>query len=245
MNTFLPLYVHHLNRARRLMRARQYAAALQPLRRLETLQLSPRQAAAVRHLLGVCWLRLRKPRRAERYLRAAARLNPSRANTHALLGRVAGAPEEAMACQMRALALSPRNASLRSRAGLACLRAGDHEAGLELLREAAEEAPAKFAVLRRLVLGLMEAGLPDEAEQVLRQARFAFPDCGGALALLGRLRCAELCADERPDAEQAGPTILPFLRVAGLPSRRDPVAAAVAGPHLVRLRRRSALGRPG
>src|SRR6516165_5215057 len=92
MNSLLSIPVHIYDRARRLIRSMQYSAALQPLGQLELLNLSPRHAAAVQRLLGVCYLHLRKPRRAARHLRAAARLAPSDARTHALLGRVAASP---------------------------------------------------------------------------------------------------------------------------------------------------------
>jgi hypothetical protein len=139
--------------------------------------------------------------------------------------------------------LVPQDAAQRSKAGLACVRAGDHEEGLRFLREAADQAPSDFAITRRLVKGLVEAGQPDEAERVIQVARFAFPRCGRLLGLLGKLRGGQIRAAEAQQADE-GPTILPFLRVEGPPPRRDTMAATLAGPHLVRLRRRSAMGRP-
>jgi len=230
MDTHVPIEGHLLARARRHLRAGQYSSAHDVLSRLDT--------ADARLLLGECCLKLRRRGAARRHLRAAARLRPDHARTHALRGHAAASPAAAARHYRRALVLAPRDAGVRSRAGLALLRSGDHDAGLDLLREASRQSGA-FGVLRRLVLGLCEAGLPNEAERAILAARFAAPRCPRRLGLLGKLRAGRLQA---APVDDGGPVLLAFVPVERAP-RADAAATVLPGPHSLRIRRGPALGR--
>ncbi len=227
MRTSIRLAGHLIRRARRLIKASQYATAATALEGLD--------GADALYLLGLCCLRLRRRKAARRHLRRAARLRPGHAGTHALLGRVD--PDNAAQHLLRAAELSPADARRKAAAGLALVRSGDHDAGLGLLREAVRMS-GEYVVLRRLVAGLCDAGLPGDAERAITAARFAAPRCPRLLGLLGKVRCGQ----GRREDEDAGPVLLPFPRVEGEP-RGDAVASVLPGPHTLRLRRGPALGR--
>src|SRR5205085_5773634 len=98
--------------------------------------------------------------------------------------------------------------------------------------------------LGKLVKGLCQAGLVDEAECLVRLARFRSPRCGRVARLwldlrLARLRQRQELA-EAEDRAACVPVILPFAAAA----RAEQAGArydgghALPGPHLVRLRGR-------
>lgn len=219
---------HLLARARRLVRSFQFAAASQALQ-------SVRSPEAL-HLRGYCELKQRHRGLAARLLRKAVRLRPDRASTHALLARADR--ESAVTHLRRASELSPGDARLKAAAGLALVRAGAHDDGLSLLREAFRMS-GSLAVVRRLVKGLCEAGYPSEAEGVLQAARFAAPRCPTLLSLLGKVRACGCL----PEVDDPAPVVLPFVREEGSP-RHDAVPAVLPGPHTLRLRRGPALSKP-
>jgi hypothetical protein len=229
------IVAHLVRSAERLMSASQYRDARHRL--LHAVELAP--SAGLHERIGICCLRLGQKRLARRHLRAAVRMRPGRARTHALLGMACDDPAKKALHLRRAVKLSPEPRWL-SRAGLAAVRAGEIDGGLEMLREAARHC-GEFAITRRLVLGLCEAGLPGEAEWAVMSARFASPRCPRLRGLLGRVRAGRACSYNSPVGDD-GPLLLPFAPVEGVAARREP-ASALAVPRLVRLRRRPMLGR--
>jgi len=249
MRDTLCLFDELLTRGRRLQEAGQPAAAIACLERLLALAGVPGLSAAEAHQrLGEIALKRRLYRRARRHLLAAVRLWPANPRAHFLLGLAwsydpEGDLHKAAGHYRRALRLSPRLARCRGELGLVALRLGEHEEGLTLLREAAEQAPADAAAAGRLVRGLLLCGRPEEAVATVRAALFRAPRCPRLHKLWIDLQLAALRRDRDTSAartREPEAVVLPFLRpVAEAPAEGAARHAghALAGPHLVRLRR--------
>jgi Flp pilus assembly protein TadD len=244
----LSFFEQQLQRARHCQQTGRSADALVHLQRLASFgDLPPAVAEEVQARLGELHLKRRRFRRARRHLLAALAFAPDNPRYHHLLGLALahdthGDLNRAWRHYRRALELAPGKARWRGEAGLLALRLGRTDDGLALLRRAHEQAPEDTAVLAKLVKGLCLAGLPDEAERLVRLARFRSPRCGAlaqmwfALRLAGVRRQQETAAAARRGEDE--PVLLPFIAVEVAAGMRYDGAHALPGPHRIRLRAR-------
>jgi Flp pilus assembly protein TadD len=250
MTYTLSLVDQLLARARTCQETGRLADALTHLTRLASfVDLPAPVAEEVQARLGELHLKRRHFRKARRHLLAALAFHPDSARYHRLLGLALvndphGELGRAWRHYRRALALAPRRPRWRSEAGLLALRLGRLDQGLGLLREAHTQAPDDPIILGRLVKGLCMSGLVEEAECVVRLARFRAPRSGAVAQLWFDLKLDGLrrrqetaAAEERAAAE---PVILPFCAAptGEKEAARYDGAHALPGPHLVRLRAR-------
>jgi tetratricopeptide (TPR) repeat protein len=240
-----------LSRAIRLHDAGQWREALCVLQRLLGFDLSPAVAEQAHARLGEILLKRRRYRPARRHLRGALRLRPDCARYHFLLGLAwhadpCGDRERAARHYRRSLTLAPRQVRCRGEAGLLAIEQGQTGKGLALLRQAVEQAPGEAGAVGRLVKGLCLAGRREDALAVARTALFQAPRCLRLRRLWADLHLAGLRRQQDLDAAQQAadeePVLLPFVRLVGGPRKaaelRHDEAAALPGPHLVRLRPR-------
>jgi tetratricopeptide (TPR) repeat protein len=240
-----------LARARLAQEQGRTADALAHLTRLASFpELSPAVSEEVQVRLGVLHLRRRRFRRARRHLLAVLALNPDNPRYHRLLGLALahdlhGDHGRAWRHYSRALDLAPGKARWRGEAGLLAVRLGRTEEGLALLQQAHEQAPEDAVVLGKRVQGLCLAGQLDEAERLVRLARFRAPRCGLVSRLWFDLRLADLRRQQESaaaeDSAAVEPVLLPFARAVGeqtASGARYDGAHALPGPHLVRIRAR-------
>jgi tetratricopeptide (TPR) repeat protein len=248
MQDTLCLFDELLTRGRRLQQAGQATAAVVCLERLLALAGVPGLCAAEAHQrLGEIALKRRLFRRARRHLLSAIRLWSENPRAHFLLGLAwsqdpEGDAHKAARHYRRALKLSPQLARCRGELGLVLLRLGEPEEGLELLREAAEQAAGDAGAAGRLVKGLLLCGRPDEAMAAVRAALFRAPRCARLRKLWIDLQLAALRRDRETSAasqREPGAVVLPFLRPVAettVEGAARHAGHALAGPHLVRLR---------
>jgi Flp pilus assembly protein TadD len=253
MTHTLNLFDELLLRARRLHEAGQARDALSVLTRLVSFpELPPAVAEQAHALQGEILLKKRRLRPARRHLRTALRYRPDAARYHFLLGLALhadpnGDREQAARHYQRSLKLSPGQTRCRGESGLLAIEQGRTEEGLALLRQAVEQSAADAGAVARLVKGLFQAGRPDEALSEVRKALFQSPRSPALRKLWLDLQFAGIRRQQMMQAAGARgeeePVILPFVRPAdttpapSTPWRHD-AAAALPGPHLVRIRSR-------
>jgi Tfp pilus assembly protein PilF len=262
MQPTLNLFDQLLERGRRLQQLGRWMEALQTLTRLTGFPDLPADVSEETHarLARVC-LQRRRHARARRHLAIALRHRPDSARYHYLMavacrGDGEGDLQRARRHFRRAIELAPEQANYRSEYGLLCLRLGQTDEGIDQLRQAAEQAPARAEILDRLVRGLCQAGRCEEARRVLQTARFRNPRSLALrrawtdFQLLQLRRAQEVAAlDEASDDE--GPQLLPFVRPgqeneSSTPMDEEPADSCrmdepepLAGPARPRLLRRS------
>ena len=141
---------------------------------------------------------------------AALTHDPRRAEYHSAMAHCRerdemSSPEEVVAYHRRADALDPENPRILRDYGMSLLRAGDVGEGLDRLREAHELAAHDLGILECLAIALTDAGMVQEADDLLRTAMFRQSGDRRFVELRRRHQFRRL-ADE-----QAGPPVLlPF-----------------------------------
>ncbi|MGL4555813.1 MAG: tetratricopeptide repeat protein [Gemmataceae bacterium] len=215
MSDVLCFVDHLIERSRRLAASAQLAPALELLHDVESFPLPPARAEEVQRLLAEGYLSLKRYRRAHRHLRRAARLAPRTARYHHLLGvcvasHPRGRQERALKHFRRALRLAPTQRRTRAEAGLAAVRVGQVEAGLSMLRRAADGEPG---LVGQLVRGYCEAGRPDDARRAVLAARFTAPHCPKLVRLLSDLQTGRLRGEQASRRADAAPVLLPFVHL--------------------------------
>jgi Flp pilus assembly protein TadD len=248
MTITLSLVEQLLVRACRCQELGRTADALAQLTHLASLtDLAPDIAEEVQARLGELHLKRRRFRTARRHLLAALAFDPDNPRYHRLLGWAeANDPRgdlgRALRHYRRALTVLPEKARWRAEAGLIAVRLGRTAEGLALLQKAHAEAAEDSVILGKLVKGLCLAGQIEEAEQLVRLARFRTPRCPVVARLWIDLRVAGVRRQQDTAAAEARagePVLLPFVRPVGddVENRgRYDGAHALPGPHLVRLR---------
>jgi tetratricopeptide (TPR) repeat protein len=251
MTFTLSLVEQLLIRARHCQEIHRPAEALDHLTRLVSFpDLPPAVAEEAQARLGELHLKRRRFRKARRHLLGALAFDPDNPRYHYLLGLAQardprGDAGRAWRHYRRALALAPGKARWRGDAGLLALRLGRTAEGLALLREAHAQAPDDAVTLGKLVKGLCLAGRDDEADRLVRLARFRAPRCAVLARLWFDLGLSNLRKQQETAVAEARaalePVILPFVpAVVGeeKAAARYDGAHALPGPHLVRLRAR-------
>lgn len=164
-------------------------------------------------------------RSARRHLRAVLRRNPADARCRYLLGRAHaddphGCDRRAARHYRKAVTLNASEPLYRAALGRALVRIHNIRSGVNVLRRAAEAAPADAEVLAVVVDGLREAGEAELALQLLTKARFLSPANQDVLSLWDRTRFDLAVQTQRQQSgrRDAGPhehrRVVPFLRLA-------------------------------
>lgn len=174
---------------------------------------SPERAAQVNAELGASYLRAGNLQRADAKLRRALREDPDNADAHstfALLNMELAKPETAREHFERALDLQPDSPQIKNNYGTFLCNQGDHDRGIELFLEAADnrlyETPAyAYSNAGRCALN---AGREGEARGYLRNALDRNPRLPSALRLSAEV------ALERGRAERAADYYGRYLQVA-------------------------------
>jgi Flp pilus assembly protein TadD len=256
MTETLNLFDELLLRARRLQDAGQWRDALGLLARLASFRDLPPSIAEEAHARqGEILLKKRRYRSARRHLRATLRFRSDCARHHFLLGLALhadpeGDREQAAHHYQRSLELAPGQIRCRGEAGLLAIEQGRTDEGLALLRQAVEQAPADSGAIARLVKGLFQAGRSEEALAPVRKALFQSPRNPHLRKLFLDIQFAGIRRQQMMQAagareEHDGPLLLPFVLPANSsptappPWRHDEAAAALPGPHVVRMRARA------
>jgi pentatricopeptide repeat protein len=245
MSQTLCFFDELLNQARRLQQAGQSCRATTTLTKLLNFPDLPAEVAAEAHArAGELHLKARRFRKARRHLRAALKLAPDSARLHHRLGYAfandpRGDAERALRHFKRALELDPGQSRWRSEAGLLAVRLGLVDDGLVLLRQAFNKAPADALTLTKLVKGLCQAGKPNEALRLVREARFSSPRCGRTRKLEEDLMLAQVRRDQEQasaDRRDEKAVILPFPapQLPRTNGARYDGPQTLPGPHLAR-----------
>ena len=141
--------------------------------------------------LGVASMHAGQRALAVRELAAAARLNPSYAGAHALLGNqhnYGGRPDEAFACISRALRLSPNDPSVflwMPALAASHYLGGHYGQAIEAANQGLALKPDYLLPVRYLVAALGQLGRRDEASQWLGQLRTLDKSRAETAAFLG------------------------------------------------------------
>ena len=200
-------------------------AALRYLTRLAALPDLPAAVAEEAQLrLAEIYLGQRKYRRARRHLTSALLYRPDSARYHYLMatalarGRYADLDRAAVHYR-KALDIEGDEPLYLADFGRLCLRQGDTEEGLGALMRAVQLAPNDPDIVGRLVKGLGAADRWDEAEEVVRAARFRNPRDLRFEQLWNRLRFRRLRKRQqaqnrttRSFLKADDPVLLPFVR---------------------------------
>jgi tetratricopeptide (TPR) repeat protein len=148
------------------------------------------------NMLGQAYLQLNLPQLALRHYSRAADLclaqgqpySAARAwNNIAILCRLIGRREEAIAAYRRALQLDPTFAVARNNLGFALLLEGRVDEAIAELESAVLRDPALGLAYSNLGLAYATAGRPEEADAALRHAERLMPDNGDVQARIGEL----------------------------------------------------------
>lgn len=258
MSEKLPLFDRLLALGRHFQQVHRTQEAMHYLGRLAAYPQVPAALAEESQArLGEIQLGRKKFRRARKHLSIALLYRPDSARYHYLLatalmkGRYAD-PERALTHYRKAVEFDPEQPRWLAEYGLCCLGQEQVEEGLGALMQALQLTPNDPDVVGMLVKGLCQTGRRDEAEDVLRAARFRNPKDGRFKLLwqvfmfkrLHRKQAAELRAKQRVWLSDEGPALLPFKlplaapQTEGPPLRQDE-PEALPGPHLQRPQRRS------
>jgi tetratricopeptide (TPR) repeat protein len=139
-------------------------------------------------------------------------------------------PHRAAEHYRKSLELYPKQVRCLGEFGLLALRLGQPEEGLKCLRQAVELAPHDVEAMSRLVEGLRQEGLDDEARDALLAARFRNGRDSRFVKLWNDFQFRILHGEQRRRAahirqiaEGRRPHILPFVRVVNDPERGEQV----------------------
>ncbi len=181
-------------------------------------------ADAHRSAAEVC-LRAERYRAARRHLIAALRRTPDDARCRFLLGRAFaddphGCDRRAARHYRKAVTLNASEPLYRAELGRALVRIDDTRSGVNVLKRAAEAAPADAEVLTIVVEGLREAGEADLAFELLSKARFLAPADTTVRHLWNRTRFDVVAQKQKAsqpcEPSPAGPArVVPFVRLVG------------------------------
>jgi Flp pilus assembly protein TadD len=182
-------------------------------------------------------------RSARRHLIAAAKLEPTDAETQYQLGVAFeddpyGCDERAARRFRRATRLDPDTATYWASLGRAAMRTNRDRAGLKAIRRAVALAPTDTAVLTIAIEALRDAGRARLAWKVVCRARFLAPTNADLRKLWERVKFDLACSQQKAP-RPLGALVLPFVCVVSRGGesrriRRD--AGSNAGPHLGRFR---------
>ncbi len=253
MSRTLNMVDHLLVRGRHLQSIGRRHDALRIFSQLSTIRELPENVAEEAHVALVdIHTRCHDHKRARRHLTVLLARQPENARYHFLMATAhdqddEGNPQTACSHYRRSLELEPDQPDCLADFGLLALCVGDEEEGLRVLRRAAELAPDEPEIIGKVVEGLCELELADEARQVLRAALFRNPRHSGFRKLWDDFQFQQL--HEAQESERRArmtavsgdaPVLLPFLRpISPLPAtaarriRRDP-AGPLQPPHAPR-----------
>lgn len=188
--------------------------------------LEPEVAERTQISLAEIYLARRHFHKARRHLTAALSHQPNNARYHYLMAVAWAADEKgdrrrAADHYRQSLRLDPEQPLCLSEFGLLALEIGQTEEGFECLFRAVELAPDDPTVVGRLVEGLVQEDRVAEARQALQAALFRNGRDARFRKLWNDFQFQQLqqqqhrgrYAQEAGDAEDKGPTLLPFVRV--------------------------------
>jgi tetratricopeptide (TPR) repeat protein len=244
----LNLVDHLLAAAGRCQEQGRFRDALRLLTRVADFRQLPAAAAEqTQARLAELQLKRRKFGRARRHLAAALQHSPDDARYHywmasALVHDTDGDLDRAADHYRRSLELDPGQTKCRSEYGLVMVRLGQTELGLELLRQAVEQAPDDADATAKLAKGLRLLGRGAEAAAALRAGLFRNPRAPRFRKLWNEYHFSQLRQRQNQGRERRAerrredaPVILPFVRLdrphasAGTGGDGDP--ATVQAPH--------------
>lgn len=172
---------------------------------------------------------------ARRHLKTAVALDATDARVRFLAGRAweedpDGCDRRAALAFRRAVRLDGTNPLYRAAFGRAAVRCGKVRFGAREMVAAAEQAPDRLDVVRVVVRGLIEAGRPTAAQQVLAKAQFLNPRNAELVSFGTRVRFeaarrtrrqvektreSTRAAQDAQLARDGDRVLLPFIRIAG------------------------------
>jgi tetratricopeptide (TPR) repeat protein len=248
MSTTLNLVDRLLARARRLRSLGRTHDALSLFERLAAFGELPGPVAEETQVhLAELHLRRRHFRPARRHLTAALQHSPDSARYHHLMARAAaGGPDadlgRAAEHYRRSLDIAPDQPRCLCAYGQLALQLGRREEGLACLRRAAELAPDDAETVRRVAAGLRRANRADEARALLLAARFRNPRDPRFRRLWDEAQFQDLRKEQElarlgeTGKDDAGPILLPFLRLTEAPASgrkvvRQDAPAPLPPPH--------------
>jgi tetratricopeptide (TPR) repeat protein len=226
MSTTLPFFDRLLDQARRYQDLGLNHRAATILERLADFRELPADVAEeTQHRLAQVSADAERYPRSRRHLATAIAHAPKNAEYRVDLGRaVAADPEcfddQALAHFSQATELDPDNPRYLCEYGNLAIRLGEHERGLDLLRQAREIAPDDMDTLAAYVTGLVDTDQADEARRVLRDEAFRHAGKRRFQARYRSLRF-ELAHDEQTTDSTEEPTLLPFPQAASVHETDD------------------------
>jgi tetratricopeptide (TPR) repeat protein len=217
MSTTLPFFDRLLDQARRYQDFGLDHRAATLLERLADFPELPAEIAEeTQHRLAQVSAEAERYPRSRRHLAVAIVHGPTKAEYRADLARIverdpACTDEEALDHFDKATELDPENPRYLCDYGSLAIRVGEFEKGLNLLRQARAIAPDDMDTLASYVTGLVDAGQPDEARQVLRDEAFRQR---GNRRFQGRYRSLrfKMSHEEQNAMPMEAPRLLPFRR---------------------------------
>lgn len=206
--------------------------ALRILGRLSGLRQLPAEVSEeAQQRLAEMLLRAGRWVRARRHLTALLTQRPDSARYHYLMagaldGDERSNPRRAAEHYRQSLRLDPKQPKCLGEFGLLALRLGEIEEGLSALRRAVELAPNDPEVVGRLVEGLRQEGMFEEARGAARAGLFRNPRDRRFQKLWNDFQFQQLReeqeaqrhGDDPRHVRQSGPRLLPFVRPEGTPT---------------------------
>ena len=248
-----------LDIGRNYQRMHRHRAALRCFGRIAALPDLTTDAAQETHSrLAELYLRRHRWCKARRHLNIALLYQPECARYHRLLGKALAKGRDAdlpraIAAYEKALELEPEQPRWLAQLGVLCIRHGEIEEGLGALMRAVQMAPDDPALLAVLVKALCRQRRSQEAERVLRAARFRHSGDSRFEGLWQQFRFRQLQAAQRTARRNAdtiwrtadgGPVILKFAAPAPQPVELPPNVRCDAAHPLRGPRRRQSVRRP-
>lgn len=221
-----------LTMGRELQEVGRSREASRVLHRLVTFRELPKPILEEAHSrLADIHLAERQYRKARRHLTIVLLYQPSSARYYFLM---AGAlhhdpkadPERAARYYQQAINLDPEEPHFHCNYGRLLLQIGRTEEGVAELRKASEIDPDNPVIIARLVEGLCLDDRADEAQTMLRAARFRNPRDRRFRKLWNDFQFTQVASETSP-ARADDPVFLPFIRRAALPEKPNPVAGRI------------------
>lgn len=259
MSGTLHLIDRLLDIGRKYQRVHRPRAALRCFGRLAALpDLTPTAAAEIHSRLAELYLHRKRFRKARRHIGIALLYQPDCARYHRLQGVALAKGRDAdlgraIDAYQQALELDADQPRWLAQLGILCMKHGEVEEGLGALMRAVQMAPDDPKLLAVLAKALCRQRRSQEAERVLRAARFRHSRDSRFQGLWQQFRFRQLRAEQRRARRNAdsawrtadgGPLLLKFTAAAAPvelpPNTRQDEAQPLRGP----LRRQS-VRRPG